>query len=482
MARYDFDLIVIGGGSAGLTVTSGAAQLGVKTLLVEREEKLGGDCLHFGCVPSKTLIKSARVSQLMKRSEEFGLPPVPGASEPVDFRPVADRIRSVIETIQPHDSPERFRSLGAEVEFGEAAFTDPHTLRIGGKTVTARKFVLAAGSSPSAPPFPGMDSVPCLTNREIFSLDELPPSLIVLGAGPIAIEMAQSFARLGSRVTVIQRSPQILSREDKDMADTVLERLREEGVRVFLESEVQQVSEGEGPEKIRVTYTDARGNRDTVTAAKLLAALGRTPNIDGLGLENAGVEFTRKGVGVDARLRTSSPHIYAAGDITGAWQFTHAAGYEGGVVIANAVLGLPRKASYTWMPWATYSEPELASIGMNEKAAEKAGLEYTVWTEPFKSNDRALAEGETEGMLKLILGRRGRPLGVQICGHGAGDLINEWVAVLGGGVKLSTLASAVHPYPTLGEISKRVSGKIFSGRLFSPTVRKILRFVHGYRG
>ncbi len=478
MAHFDYDIAVIGGGAAGLTVTSGAAQLGAKTILIEKEPLLGGDCLHYGCVPSKTLIKSAHVYQTMKRAEQFGLPSVtPG---PVDFAKVAARIKGVIDKIQVHDSVERFNGLGAEVAFGNPRFVDEHQVEFDGRTVSAKQWVVATGSSPSIPPFPGLDSTPYITNKEIFYLDRLPKSLIVLGAGPIAVEMAQSFARLGSEVTVVQRSNQILSREDKDMADLVMENMANEGVIFHLEVAVEEVKDL--GDKRQLTIKTKGGEIVDIQAETILVALGRAPNIEGLGLDGIDVEFSRRGIVVDNRLRTSQSHIYAPGDVNGAYQFTHAAGYEGGIVIGNAIFHLPRKANYTWMPWATYSDPELASIGMNEKAAQKAGIDYSVFVEQFGGNDRALAENAGHGQIKMLLDKREKPLGVQICGPHAGELVSEWVAVLNGKMKLSGLAGSIHPYPTLAEINKRVAGSYLSPKIFSPTVQKWLKFFFRYRG
>jgi pyruvate/2-oxoglutarate dehydrogenase complex dihydrolipoamide dehydrogenase (E3) component len=478
MASYDFDIGVIGGGAAGLTVTAGAAQAGAKTLLIEKEKKLGGDCLHYGCVPSKTLIRTAHVYHLMKNSKKFGLPGVD--LPPVDFREVADRIQSVIDTIQQHDSEERFCKLGAKVEFGEPAFEDEHSIRLNGRTISAKNWVLSTGSSPATPPIEGLNETDYITNKEIFSLDHLPRSLIVLGAGPIAIEMAQAFCRLGSKVTVIQRSNQILSKEDKDMADTVMEVLQSEGVTFYLNSSVLGVRDL-GDEK-EVSIKGGTNQKTQLRGEKILVAMGREANLEGIGLEGLGIEVSRKGIKVDKRLRTAQKHIYAAGDVTGQYQFTHAAGYEGGVVFTNAIFHLPRKVNYTFLPWCTYTDPELASIGMNEKAAEAAGEEYSVWNEEFKDNDRSLAEGERVGKIKMILDDKEKPLGVQILGPQAGELLSEWVAVLNGKMKLSTLASAVHPYPTLAEINKRVVGNFFSPKIFSERVRKGLKFFFNLKG
>ncbi len=478
MATYDYDIGVIGGGAAGLTVTAGAAQLGARTLLIEKEPKLGGDCLHYGCVPSKTLIRTANAYHQLGRTQEFGLPEVdPG---PVNFSLVADRIRSVIDTIQVHDSPERFCKLGAEVAFGEAAFIDEHSVKLNGAIKSAKYWVIATGSSPAPPRLKEISTLDYITNKEIFSLDRLPESMIVLGAGPIAMEMAQSFQRLGTKVRVIQRSGQILSREDKDMADTVMNNLLDEGVAIHLDTLVVDAHQANGVRSITVENKD--GKRSTYTAETVLLAQGRTPNTGDLGLENIGVEMTPRGITVDNRLRTSHKHIFAPGDINGSFQFTHAAGYEGGVVVTNAVFHLPRKADYSLMPWCTYTDPELASIGMNEKAAKNAGIDYSVWTEEFSENDRALAEGSTAGKIKMLLNEKEKVVGVQIAGPRAGDLLGEWIAVMGGGVKLSTLAGTVHPYPTLAEINKKVAGSFLSTKIFSDKVKKGLKFFFQLKG
>jgi pyruvate/2-oxoglutarate dehydrogenase complex dihydrolipoamide dehydrogenase (E3) component len=478
MATYDFDIAIIGAGAAGLTVASGAAQLGAKTLLIEKEKELGGDCLHFGCVPSKTLIRTSQAYHTMKNSQAFGLPPV--EVPPVDFTRVKERIRSVIATIQKHDSEERFCSLGAKVEFGEPAFKDEHSVRLNGKSVSAKTWVISTGSSPERPPIEGLDKTPYITNKEIFSLDRLPISMIILGAGPVAIEMAQAFSRLGTTVSVVQRSGQILTREDKDMADEIMHVLASEGVCFHLNTAVLGVrdlgKEGE------VVIKDNEGGTSHLRAERILVAMGRDPNIKGLNLEGIGVELDRKGIRVDERMRTSQKHIYGAGDVTGKYQFTHAAGYEGSIVVSNAIFRLPRRANYRFLPWCTYTDPELASIGMNEKAAKEAGIEYSVFAEPFQGNDRSLAEGEKVGKIKMLLDKNEKPMGVQILGPQAGELLSEWVAVLNGKVKLSTLASAVHPYPTLGEINKRVAGSYLFSKIFSDRVRKGLKLFFNLKG
>jgi pyruvate/2-oxoglutarate dehydrogenase complex dihydrolipoamide dehydrogenase (E3) component len=478
MPEYDFDMGIIGGGAAGLTVAAGAAQLGAKTLLIERENQLGGDCLHFGCVPSKTLIRTAHVYHLIRHSKEFGLPSVD--PPPVDFKKVAKRIGSVIQEIQKHDSEERFCSLGAKVEFGSPTFTNEYSIRLNKKTYSAKTWVITTGSSPDIPVINGINETPFITNREIFSLNQLPNSMIILGAGPVAIEMAQSFCRLGSKVMVVQRSAQILSKEDKVMADEVMQTLISEGVKFYLDSSIVEAKNLGKENEVIIKNSDGRTFR--LKAEKILVAMGREANVLGLGLENTNITFDKKGIKVDSRLRSSQGHIYAAGDVIGAYQYTHAAGYEGGIVLSNAIFHLPRKVNYTLLPWCTYTDPELASIGMNEKRAKAAGIPYSVYTEKFRDNDRSLAEGAYIGKIKMVLNEKEKPIGIQILGPQAGELLNEWVASLNGNVKLSTLASAVHPYPTLGEINKRVVGTFFSPKIFSEKVRKGLKIFFQLKG
>lgn len=474
---YDYDLGVIGGGAAGLTITAGAARLGGRVLLVDREPRLGGDCLYHGCVPSKTLLHIARVYHQARHMDELGLPAVDTGS--VDFARVAERIRNVIAAIEPHDSPERFCSLGAMVRQGQARFLDRHTVDIDGVSVRARHWAVCTGSEPYVPDLPGLGNVPYLTNKNLFALTSLPAHLIILGGGPIALEMAQAFCRLGSRVTVLQRSGQVLSREDADMAELVAARLTAEGVCIVLSCELHGVETCETGVRVHVVHN---GQRLGVEGSHLLLALGRRANCTNLGLENAGVTPSAQGLAVDARMRTACPNIFAAGDVTGRYQFTHAAGYEGGVVIANTIFRLPRRADYRWMPWCTYTDPELASIGLNEKRAQQEGVRYRVWEESFSGNDRALAEHTGYGKLKMLVDTKDKPLGVQICGPGAGELLGVWSTFFAGGLSLSRLAGAVMPYPTLGEISRRVAGSVVSEKLFSEKVRKGLSLIFQLKG
>jgi pyruvate/2-oxoglutarate dehydrogenase complex dihydrolipoamide dehydrogenase (E3) component len=434
--------------------------------------------IAFGCVPSKTLIQTAHVYHLMKNASRFGLPSV--EVRPVDFREVTRRIQSVIQTIQKHDSEERFCGLGVKVEFGTPTFKDKHTIDLNGKSLSAKNWVIATGSSAAIPPVPGLEQTPYLTNRDLYSFDRLPASMIILGAGPIAAEMAQAFCRLGTRVDVIQRSGQILSNEDKDMADQVMEVLQGEGVAFHLNTTI--LSTRDLGKQREVVIETQEGEPRSLKAETILVALGREANLKGLNLEGIGIPHDDKGLTLDARLRTNHKHIYGSGDVTGTYQFTHAAGYEGSIVVSNAIFHLPRKVDYTYLPWCTYTHPELASIGMNEKRAKAAGIEYDIWVEEFKDNDRSIAEGELVGKIKMLLDKKGKPIGVQILGPRAGDLVSEWVAALNGGVKPMTLAAAVHPYPTLGEINKKVAGTYLSSKIFSERVKKGLRFFFHLRG
>ena len=480
MASYDYDLGVIGGGAAGLTAAAGGAQFGARTILIEKSGRLGGDCLHVGCVPSKTLIRTAGVWAQTGRLKEFGLPEVP--RPPVDLGAVMDRVRDVIDRIQRHDSPERFCGLGAEVRFGRPAFIDSHTVAVDGRPISAKAWVVATGSSPTLPPVPGLADLPVLTNETTFSLRKLPKHLLVLGGGPVGLELAQAFARLGSRVTVVEFLDQILGPEDADIARILRERLETEGI-VFLTG-TRAVKAARSGSSVTLTVAPAEGpGEETLLAGDaLLVAAGRKPNIDGLGLAAAGVAFTPRGIPTDARMKTNIPHIYACGDVNGRLPFTHVAGYEGGIAVANAVLHLPRKADYGKIGWCTYTDPEVASIGMNEKRAAKERVAYRLFEAPFAENDRAIAEGETIGKVKLLVSKGGKLIGCQMIGPHAGELIHEWVIALNAGVRLSTVAGTVHIYPTLAEISKRVAQEPFTAKIFSETTRGVLRFLFDLKG
>jgi len=481
MTHYDYDVGILGGGAAGLTAAAGAAQFGAKTLLVEKAETLGGDCLHYGCVPSKTLIRTARLWAQARRSADFGLPAL--SLPPVDLRRVMNRVRSVIAKIQEHDSTERFCSLGAEVRFGLPRFVDNHSIDVDGQIISARNWIIATGSRPTLPPVQGLADMPYWTNETVFSQENLPARLLVLGGGPIGLEMAQAFARLGSDVTVVEFMDQILGPEDEDVARIIENRLVHEGVTIMKGTKAVNASvEGGGHIRLTVAAVKNDEEKTILSGDAILVAAGRAPNTEGLGLKAAGVEYTKKGIPTDQRLRTNQKHIFACGDVNGRLPFTHVAGYEGGIALTNAVLRVPRTIDYTKAGWCTYTDPEVASIGYNEKRAVQDGIEYRLFEESFADNDRALAEAAPEGKIKLLVSPKGKILGCQIVGSHAGELIHEWVISYAGGLKLSTLAGAVHVYPTLAEISRKVAGDVFSEKIFSERTRIILRFLFNLKG
>jgi pyruvate/2-oxoglutarate dehydrogenase complex dihydrolipoamide dehydrogenase (E3) component len=480
MPGYDYDLGIIGGGAAGLTAAAGGAQFGAKTILIEKSDKLGGDCLHYGCVPSKTLIRTAGVWSQARRAREFGLPEI--AMPPVDLGAVMDRVQIVIDKIQHHDSPERFCGLGAEVRFGNPVFADDHVVDLEWDRISAKNWVIATGSGPALPPVEGLSEVPYWTNETVFSQRTLPGRLIVLGGGPIGLEMSQAFCRLGSKVTIIEFMDQILGPEDADMAEILKDRILNEGITIHTGTKAVKAEAANGGIKLTVAPAKNQGPAQIIEADALLVAAGRKPNIDGLGLDAAGVEYTPRGIPTNTRMKTNRAHIYACGDVNGQLPFTHVAGYEGGIALTNAVLHLPRKADYSKVGWCTYTDPEVASIGLNEKRAKKEGIECHVLEEPFADNDRALAEGEETGKIKMLVSPRGKLLGCQIIGFQAGELIHEWIIAHSAGVKLSTMAGAVHVYPTLSEISKRVSGNLFSSKIFSEKTRTMLRLLFNLKG
>ncbi len=476
MAKYDYDLIAIGGGAGGLTASTFAGQSAAKTLLIEKEKKLGGDCLHYGCVPSKSLIKSAYIANAIRHSEKYGLPKV--AMEAVDYSKVGKRIKDIIGVIQPHDEPEYIQDkYNVETQFGSPKFIDDHTIELNGKNITARYFVIATGSSAFIPPIEGIKEVDYITNVEIFSLEKLPESLVVIGAGPIGMEMAQSFYRLGSKVTVVETTDCILPREDKDISCYVHELLEKEGLEIVVNARVNKIEKNAGIIKITA---EQEGETKVIETKSLLVSTGRKANIEGLDLEKAGVKFDRT-IKVNNKMQTTKKHIYAVGDVAGGYQFTHVASYEAVVAIYNAILKIPKKTDYTKTPWCTYIDPEVASIGYNEQRAKEAGIDIIKHVEKLAHNDRALAEGETNGFIKILMDKKGKVIGVQIVGFHAGDLIAEWIPVLNGNGKLSLLTEAIHPYPTLSEINKNASVNYLVSTIPAWT-KKLTKILFGYQG
>ncbi len=468
------DLCVIGAGSGGLTVAAGGAQMGARVVLIEKGE-MGGDCLNYGCVPSKALLAAGHAAQVMRDAGRFGIAEV----EPeIDFAAVHAHVRGVIDGIAPTDSQERFEGMGVTVIRAAARFTGPREVEAGGQRIRARRFVVATGSTAAIPPVPGIGDVPVLTNETIFDLDMRPEHLIVIGGGPIGAEMAQAHRRLGCRVTVLEMFA-LLGRDDPEAADVVRRRMLAEGIAIHEGIEIQELSGAAGG----ITATIVRdGATETIGGSHLLVAAGRKVNVDGLGLDEAGIEHSPKGIVVDARLRASNKRVFAIGDVAGGYQFTHVAGYHGGIVLRNALFWLlPAKANHDAVPWVTYTDPELAQVGLTDlQAKEKFGDGLHILRWPFAENDRARAEHRTEGFAKIVTDRKGRVRGATIVGPHAGELILPWVLAVANKTKIGRMAGVIAPYPTLSEVGKRAAGTWYIPKLFSERTRKIVRFLQKF--
>jgi pyruvate/2-oxoglutarate dehydrogenase complex dihydrolipoamide dehydrogenase (E3) component len=468
MSARHFDIAVIGAGSGGLSVAAAAAQFGRKVVLFETGE-MGGECLNSGCVPSKALLAAAKQAQAMRSGAPLGI----AAAEPqVDFAAVRAHVQAAIAAIAPHDSQQRFEGLGVTVIRAAACFRDARTLEAQGQRYTARRIVIATGSRPAVPPIPGLADVPFLTNETLFANEVLPAHLLIIGGGAIGLEMAQAHRRLGARVTVIEAATP-LAQDDPELTAVVLGQLAAEGVEIIAATAVTRVfRDGDG------IALEAGGR--IITGSHLLVAAGRRPAVEGLGLEEAGIAVTPKGITVDAGLRTSNRRVYAIGDVAGG-RFTHEAGYQAGIVIRNALFGLPARTGAA-MPHVTYTDPELAQIGLTEAQARAAhGSAIRVLRAPFSGNDRAVTEARTLGLVKIVTTRRGRVLGAGIAGAGAGDLIQPWVLALERGLAVSALAQSVLPYPTRGEASRRAAIGYFSDFASNPLVRRVIGLVSRLR-
>ena len=470
MVMVTADLCIIGAGSGGLSLASGAAQMGARVVLIEGGE-MGGDCLNTGCVPSKALLAAAKAANNARSAGQFG---IRTGEVNVDFAGVRDHVRATIARIEPHDSQERFEGLGVTVIRAYARFINPHEVEAANTRVRARRFVIATGSVASVPNIPGLETIPYLTNETIFDLQVAPNHLIILGGGPIGLEMALAHRRLGCAVTVIEAF-KALSRDDPEASAVVTGALQREGVTIL-----------EGAPLVRLTKTDADieailGDGDIVRGSHLLIAAGRSPALDKLDLNRAGVAFDPKGVKVGPNLRSiTNRRVYAIGDVAGGAQFTHAAGAHAGVVIRQALFGLPSKAA-TVVPWVTYTEPELAQAGLTEAQARQTyGARAVVLRSDFDENDRALAERKDKGFVKVIA-VSGRPVGATIVGPQAGELIAFWALAIAQRTKLSAIAGVILPYPTLSESAKRVAGAYFSDKLFAnPRVTQVVRFIQRF--
>lgn len=464
------DICVLGAGSAGLSIAAGAAQMGARTVLIE-SHRMGGDCLNTGCVPSKSLLAAAKAAAAARGGRPFG---VTGSEPAVDFAAVNRRVHAVIAAIAPHDSVERFTGLGCTVIQAPGHFVDEHTVEAGEHRIRARRFVIATGSRAAIPPIPGLDGGPFFTNETLFDNAVLPARLVVIGAGPIGCEMAQAHRRLGAAVTVLDQGP-VLPRDDPEAADVIRRSFARDDIALIEGVSIRRIEHtAQGPVAVII-----QGNQERrVEGSHLLIAAGRKPNLETLGLDAAGIRHSPRGLDVDARLRTSNRRVFGAGDVIGGFQFTHLAGYHAGVVLRNALFRLPAKVNVRALPWVTYTDPELAQVGLTEAAARaKHGDAVRVLRADFAGNDRAIADDSTTGFVKAMVTARGAILGCTMVGPHAGELIQPWVLAMSANLKVGALAGMIAPYPTLGEINKRVAGSFYTPTLFSPRTRALVRFL-----
>jgi pyruvate/2-oxoglutarate dehydrogenase complex dihydrolipoamide dehydrogenase (E3) component len=459
------DLCIIGAGSGGLSLAAAASQLGVQVVLIERH-KMGGDCLNYGCVPSKALIAAGKRAHAMRSSQPFGIVPVSPSINPAA---VNDHVKSVIAAIAPNDSVERFTGLGVKVIQAAGRFYDANTVIAGEHMIKARRFIVATGSSPAVPPIPGLADVPYFTNETLFDNRDRMEHLIVVGGGPIGMEMAQAHARLGSRVTVVE-AMKAMAKDDPELATVVLDSLRAEGL--VIREGVKVVRIEGGPGTIRVV-TDNAGREEVIEGTHLLVATGRKPNIADLNLDAAGIKHDRRGIQVDATLTTSNKKVFAIGDVAGSFQFTHVANYHAGIVLRRAVLRVGGKARTDHIPWVTYTEPELANVGLTEDEAKKRGpVEIYRW--PYHENDRAQAERVTHGLVKVVTDKKGKILGAGIVGEHAGELIQMWSLAISQGMSIKAMTQWISPYPTLSEINKRAALGYYAKAASNPLLRKAI--------
>jgi pyruvate/2-oxoglutarate dehydrogenase complex dihydrolipoamide dehydrogenase (E3) component len=472
-----YNVVVIGGGTAGLVTAAATAALGGRVALVERG-RMGGDCLNTGCVPSKALLSSARLAAQIRRAPEWGLEPL----EPrLDLLRVLESMRERRARIAPHDSQERFEGLGVDVVRAPARFLSPREVEAGDLRLRARNFVIATGSRAAIPPVEGLADARPYTNETIFDeLREAPARMIVLGGGPIGCELGQAFARLGVVVTIVEMAPRILEKEDEDAAEAVRLRMEADGVRVIVGARAERVRRQDG--RVRMEVRSGQDRRETLEAEALLVAAGRVPNTEGLGLDAAGVAHDPKGIRVDACLRTSQRHIYAAGDVAGGQQFTHVADDHARTIVRNILLPWPaRRVDHAALPWCTYTSPELARVGLNEAEARARGVAHDVWSCPFREVDRAVLEREEEGFVKVLTEKGGdRILGVTMVGERAGDLVHELVMAMKHRVGLRGVSAAIHAYPTFAEAARKAADRAQKARL-TPRAARLLAGIYRWR-
>ena len=466
-----YNLVVIGGGSAGLVAASGASSLGAKVAIIEKG-LLGGDCLNYGCVPSKGLIRAAKAAAGVADAGRFGINVPEGVS--VDFNTAMGHVRKVRSDIAPHDSAQRYTDMGVDVYFGAAEFIGPNKVQVDGQTLEFSKAMIATGSHPAHIPIPGLAETGYLNNESVFNLTEQPKTMAVIGAGPIGSELSQAFQRLGTQVILIDMADHILPREDADAAEIIQEQLIKEGIQLVLGARTQNVSAKNGRKLIEY---EQNGKNASIEVDEILLAVGRRPNVKGLGLENAGVEYTKRGVSVNEQLQTTNPNIFAAGDVAVKYQFTHVAGHSGAIVVQNALFPFPkRKFSDLIIPWVTYTQPEVAHVGIYATEAAEENIEIDTYSAKMKAVDRAVTDGETDGFIKVHTAKgSGKILGATIVGAHAGELINEITIAMKHKLSLGALASVIHPYPTEAEIINKVAIEYNKTRL-TPRIKGIMNW------
>jgi len=463
------DFCVIGAGSGGLSFAAGAVQMGASVILLE-SHKMGGDCLNYGCVPSKALIAAAKSFYENKRGEKFGWH---SESAIVDFKKLRAHIKSVIAEIAPNDSVERFEKLGVTVIKAEGQFIDKDTVKAGSKLIKAKRFIISTGSSAFIPNIAGLDSVDYLTNESIFDIQALPKRLVVIGGGPIGVEIAQAFSRLGSNVIILEAF-KALPKDDPEIISKLKYILKEEGIDLKEEVSITEIKKS--ARSIEIHYK-INGKQHIAKASHLLIAAGRRPNLSALNLDAADIEYTPRGIAVDKFLRTSNKRVFALGDCIGGYQFTHVAAYQAGLVIRNSIFRLRSTIKTIQIPWVTYTDPEIAHVGFNEVELIEQRISYKVLSMELSENDRAHTEHKTNGQIKIILSPTGNILGATIMASGAGELIIPWVLAIQNNLKISAIAGMIVPYPTMSEISKKVASSYFKDKIFSPYMQKLVKFL-----
>ncbi|MDD5258369.1 MAG: dihydrolipoyl dehydrogenase [bacterium] len=468
--KHDFDVIVIGGGAAGLVAATGTAGLGARTALVEKN-KLGGDCTWYGCIPSKALLRSAQVFSLFKRTDEFGLT----GNAQIKTSGVMAHVRDVARQTSLHIPPDLFEKRGISLLTGAAKFMDNHTIELNGLKISAKRFIICTGSQPLVPPIEGLQDINYLTNENIFDLQDLPKSLAVLGGGPIGVELSQAFSKLGVEVSIIEMTDRILFREDTEAAAVLTAALVKDGVKIYAGQKAVKFSTED--QVIAITMENKDKEHSTIKAEKVLVAVGRVPNCAGLDLEKAGVKYSGKGIQVDNTLRTTANNIYASGDVVGPYQFSHMAEYQAIIAVGNALFPFKRKTNYQAVPWCTFTDPELAHAGLTEDEARNRYKNIKVYRSFYRDNDRAITDLEETGFAKVICDRKGYVLGAHIVGANAGEIIHECVLAMSAKLKIGQLSSTLHIYPTLSQVVKRSADQYYTDLLSAGWVKTLSRYL-----